>query len=360
MTVSSSLNKIIYTGDGTTKTFSVPFYVIAEEDIEIILVEISTQNETIVTSNYEIAPTGGSFPADTATVTYPLNDETPVTSDYNIVLYRYLDYVQETVYPNNTSLKPKVIERSLDKLTMQVQQLSEEVGRAVTVGVASTTTPTELMAELTTYVSDAGASATSSAEFASASSASATSASGYASDALQSVSDAQDIVDTIDFASEAEATAGTLETKVMSPSTTKNAMLEYVYPIGSIYLNVNNTSPATFLGGTWEALSEGRMLMAQGTTYTAGTTGGEATHVLIEAELPAHKHLNGVGDDTTVHDVYGSSSDGMPGNATRASRRLEDTLNSSDTQGYTSTVGSGTAHNNMPPYLAVYMWKRTA
>lgn len=225
MTVSSSLNKIIYTGDGTTKTFSVPFYVIAEEDIEIILVEISTQNETIVTSNYEIAPTGGSFPADTATVTYPLNDETPVTSDYNIVLYRYLDYVQETVYPNNTSLKPKVLERSLDKLTMQVQQLSEEVGRAVTVGVASTTTPTELMAELTTYVSDAGASATSSAEFADASSASATSASGYASDALQSVSDAQDIIDTIDFASEAEATAGTLETKVMSPSTTKASIL---------------------------------------------------------------------------------------------------------------------------------------
>ena len=358
MTVSSSLNKIIYTGDGTTKTFSVPFYVIAEEDIEIILVEISTQNETIVTSNYEIAPTGGSFPADTATVTYPLNDETPVTSDYNIVLYRYLDYVQETVYPNNTSLKPKVLERSLDKLTMQVQQLSEEVGRAVTVGVASTTTPTELMAELTTYVSDAGASATSSAEFASASSASATSASGYASDALQSVSDAQDIVDTIDFATTAEATAGTLETKVMSPSTTKKAMLEYVYPIGSIYLNVNNTSPATFLGGTWEALSEGKMLMAQGTTYTAGSTGGEATHTLANNELPVtnfgiKQMQSGIatayaGTNTTLYLDTGGSNYGI------------EQSSSSPWQKQVISFGGGSAHNNLPPYLSIYMWKRTA
>ena len=130
MTVSSSLNKIIYTGDGTTKTFSVPFYVIAEEDIEIILVEISTQNETIVTSNYEIAPTGGSFPADTATVTYPLNDETPVTSDYNIVLYRYLDYVQETVYPNNTSLKPKVLESCCTCIVNLSKLLSSTLGRS--------------------------------------------------------------------------------------------------------------------------------------------------------------------------------------------------------------------------------------
>ena len=144
------------------------------------------------------------------------------------------------------------------------------------------------------------------------------------------------------FSTQTEAEAGTDNTKFMSPSTTKNAMLEYVYPIGSIYLNVNNTSPATFLGGTWEALSEGKMLMAQGTTYTAGSTGGEATHTLTIDEMLSHNHSvwKGVAlSNTSTNDSGGDNPTGTT------------------TTGYT---GGGSAHNNLPPYLSIYMWKRTA
>ena len=58
-----------------------------------------------------------------------------------------------------------------------------------------------------------------------------------------------------------------------------------VYPVGSIYTSVNNVSPQTFLGGTWQQIQE-RFLLASGGDYTAGSTGGEAVHTLTKAELP--------------------------------------------------------------------------
>ena len=67
-------------------------------------------------------------------------------------------------------------------------------------------------------------------------------------------------------------------------------LLNKVYPVGSIYMSVVNISPASFLGGTWQAIEQGRMLMAAGSSWQAGTTGGNAYHTLTIAELPAHNH----------------------------------------------------------------------
>ena len=67
-------------------------------------------------------------------------------------------------------------------------------------------------------------------------------------------------------------------------------LLNKVYPVGSIYMSVVNVSPASFLGGTWQAIEQGRMLMAAGSSWQAGTTGGNAYHTLTIAELPAHNH----------------------------------------------------------------------
>ena len=126
-------------------------------------------------------------------------------------------------------------------------------------------------------------------------------------------------------------------------------ILEAVYPIGSIYMSVNNTSPATLFGGTWEAIQGKFLLGADSGAYKAGTTGGEATHTLTTNEMPSHNHAvyypNAEADD---HSAPGNYPDG-PSDSTYYA-----------VGSYTSREGGGKAHNNMPPYLAVYIWKRTA
>lgn len=67
-------------------------------------------------------------------------------------------------------------------------------------------------------------------------------------------------------------------------------LLNRVYPVGSIYMSAVNISPASFLGGTWQAIEQGRMLMAAGSSWQAGTTGGAAYHALTVQEMPAHDH----------------------------------------------------------------------
>lgn len=125
-------------------------------------------------------------------------------------------------------------------------------------------------------------------------------------------------------------------------------ILEAVYPVGSIYMSVNSTSPATLFGGTWKAIQGKFLLGAYGDTYKAGTTGGEATHTLTTREMPNHNHAlyypNAGADD---HSAPGNYPDG-PSDSTYYA-----------VGSYTSREGGGEAHNNMPPYLAVYIWKRT-
>ena len=115
-----------------------------------------------------------------------------------------------------------------------------------------------------------------------------------------------------------------------------------VYPVGSIYISVNSTSPASLFGGTWEILND-VFLLAAGSYANAGTFGGEAVHTLTVDEMPAHSHSvpNMSGYDT------GTAWVGQNGTAASQTRS-------------TDINGGGAAHNNMPPYLAVYMWKRVA
>lgn len=119
-------------------------------------------------------------------------------------------------------------------------------------------------------------------------------------------------------------------------------LLEVIYPVGSIYMSMNSTNPGTWFGGTWERIQD-TFLLAAGTTYAAGDTGGEATHTLTVNEIPSHGH-----------NVTWTPSNIGSGNAFRAMAP-----NTANTQPTTNT-GGGQAHNNMPPYLAVYVWKRTA
>lgn len=121
-------------------------------------------------------------------------------------------------------------------------------------------------------------------------------------------------------------------------------LIDKIYPVGSIYMSVNSTSPATLFGGTWEQLKD-RFLLGAGSTYSNGATGGEATHTLTTNEMPAHSHTG------KVHKTDGHYTGDV--NETR-------TWSDPDTEvRITNSVGGGAAHNNMPPYLVVYMWKRT-
>ena len=143
----------------------------------------------------------------------------------------------------------------------------------------------------------------------------------------------------------------------------KMTSIENCYPIGAIYLSTTAGNPSSLLGfGTWTQI-EDRFLLAAGSTYTGGDTGGAATVKLSKANLPAVSgtiamHNQGVA--TNVHDVTGCFSSGLTnGNKYRAGGSEVSGAPSIGRVNF-SNGGSGTAHNNMPPYLVVYMWKRTA
>lgn len=168
-----------------------------------------------------------------------------------------------------------------------------------------------------------------------------------------------------------------------------------MYPVGSIYLSVNNVNPGTIFGGTWEQIQD-RFLLAAGNTYAGGATGGTASHTHTSA---AHTHTT-AGHTLTVNEMpshghgvgyYASSNNYVPKNSTdfRSFRYQSDVytpyingvLTDMGPSGYTyenfiENTGKGASHSHgdtgsttpgntgssssLPPYLAIYVWKRTA
>ena len=118
--------------------------------------------------------------------------------------------------------------------------------------------------------------------------------------------------------------------------------VDRAYPVGSLYLTMSAADPADLFGGTWERI-EGVFLLAAGSGYEAGTTGGEAEHTLTVEELPSHTH-------TTYRSMTGKSGSDI----------YIPSQSGTESGVETSATGGGEPHNNMPPYLAVNVWQRKA
>lgn len=132
------------------------------------------------------------------------------------------------------------------------------------------------------------------------------------------------------------------------------SIFDLLYPVDSIYISVNSANPSALFGGTWEQIKD-TFLLAAGSTYSAGSTGGEATHSLSQAEMPAHYHTIFYGNNSGE---YYTAAIGFP--AIMTSNGANVTKSWGAEMCRTADKGDGEAHNNMPPYLAVYVWKRTA
>lgn len=152
------------------------------------------------------------------------------------------------------------------------------------------------------------------------------------------------------------SSAKTIDITAATPAAVKAAIAEAklaAWPIGSIYMTVSNTRPESLFGGTWERISE-RFLLGASSSYPAGSTGGESAHTLTQSELPNYS-LSVANGSNVIRSKTGSSADAYV--QTQSSG-----WGIPNWESKTVTVasgGSGKAHNNMPPYLSVWIWKRT-
>ena len=135
-------------------------------------------------------------------------------------------------------------------------------------------------------------------------------------------------------------------------SSLSNNLVDTIYPIGSIYMSVNNVSPSILFDGTWEQIKD-TFLLSAGDDYAAGQTGGEAEHILTVNEMPSHNHRLKTDINNPTYNVTWSEWFEYTDGWTQEAGETESPAT------HTTSTGGDMPHNNMPPYLTVYMWKRT-
>lgn len=203
-------------------------------------------------------------------------------------------------------------------------------------------------------------------------------------------------------------TVGQLNKKLSTALDQLNRLAGQLYPVGSIYMNVNNVEPSAIFGGSWERMPSGRMLVNSGDSFNLGQVGGEKEHRLAEDEMPSHQHNLNTNISFTVPNAgehyhaigtiidnngefitsdsnrsmrngfklpeskYWTNWNGSQHNNDRVQRTDNESYNlftsinkqtgtssiSKDINANTSSIGKNQPHNNMPPYIVVNMWKR--
>lgn len=167
----------------------------------------------------------------------------------------------------------------------------------------------------------------------------------------------------------------------------KPMMLDAFYPVGSLYWSSQPTSPSLLFGGTWKQITD-TFILAAGSTYTAGNTGGQASNSLSASNLPSftasvsasnaaqtisttgedgyHQHAM---SDRTIYSAggsyyatiaYNNGATDSSGTSWGGRHQHSVEIPSMSVTGTASYSGSATAFSNMPPYLVRYCWERTA
>lgn len=177
-------------------------------------------------------------------------------------------------------------------------------------------------------------------------------------------------------------------------------LLAVAYPVGSLYMSTVDVSPASFLGGTWVRI-EDCMLLAAGSTYSAGSTGGSATQTISTSNIPQHSHsfstttasgdshthswsatsggsgnhqhtagvdFDGASGSSAYRPVtWGSHSASSPGSSVGNHTHTVSGTSGNQSASHTHSVsmssgstGSGNSFSILPPYISVYVWERTA
>lgn len=172
---------------------------------------------------------------------------------------------------------------------------------------------------------------------------------------------------------------------------TAESILSMVYPVGSVYISVNDVSPAAFLGGTWEKISQGRVLQGAANGQAAGTAveaglpnisvswNGEHTHTRGSMNITGDITMHGIPSCTVIHGMGGAFYSRSADSAYHAPDCVggalsENYINFSADRTWTGSTSSDGAHSHnayitnitgksttvQPPALLVNIWKRTA
>ena len=147
-------------------------------------------------------------------------------------------------------------------------------------------------------------------------------------------------------------------------------LIDKIYPVGSIYISTSSTfNPQMVWGGTWRKTADGRCLIGANSTYPLGSTGGEATHTLSTNEIPSHSH-GLLGYIFNHAHTQSTAKFGLLSSTQMAQNGWQNTGDNCDFDALKNdgavnswsirASGGGASHNNMQPYLAVYIWERIA
>lgn len=349
MTVETSDRKQTFAGGQSTNVFSFRTLVSNPDYIQVKKVTISTGVETDLTYgvDYTVAVDSDGV-GGTVTLTPSFS------TSFQTVVYRVTAPLQSSDYSDWNQFPSDTVETGFDRSIMIAQEQSEETERTLRYPISASGANTELP----TPESNAFIGWNS------------------AGTGLEN----KDLPDpsVLQKATNLEATTGTNDVHYMTPAkvklqvenpgsvlipignytpapTTSTAtIVAAVYPVGSIYISVVSTNPGTLLGvGTWVAFGTGRTLVGfdggQTEFDTIEETGGEKTHLLTSGEsgVPAHVHGNNTyksGDQATTI--------GQGPSAFGFNRNIATDAN--------TPADAASAHNNLQPYIVVYMWKRTA
>lgn len=150
-----------------------------------------------------------------------------------------------------------------------------------------------------------------------------------------------------------------------------NDVINIMYPVGSIYMSVNDVNPSTLFGGTWEKIQD-RFLVATGTYFELGQSGGDKDAVVVSHTHTQvkHTHTYPSDDPNKPYKSWGAKSGATEGGGTisgtgkyyAATKAVDYKWLTSMTSEQPTINASGVdgTDKNLPPYIAVNMWKRTA